>query len=245
MLKENFRRIRHQKNSIYYQFIDNKSKKTVVFIHGLFSTSSIFRHFIKFLKYNIILMELRGVVWSKCKEPYLENYVEDLKLILDKENIKKATLVGYSLGCSIANEFAEKYDKRVDKAILLAPINRDLKEIGIKGLIKKLIMGLGKDFFKKWKEYLRLEKSCSPFKIFGFFNFKLLKYSFQKIIFTKKCKIVILNGNLDTFFDPQDINLKLPNIIHTPIKNLDHFLFLRKKRIEKIAKHLITLIQPA
>jgi len=244
-MKDYFRQVQNKNHPVYYQFIDNDSDETVVFLHGLFSTSSIFRHFLEFLKCNIILMELRGIVWSKCKKPFVENYVEDLKLILDKEKIKGAALVGYSLGCNIANEFAEKYDKRVSKAILLAPVNRSLKEIGRKNLIKQLLMGLGKDFFKKWKEYLRLEKSCSPFKIFGFFNFKLLKDSFQRIIFTKKCKIIILNGKLDTFFDPKDINLKLPNIIQKRIKNFDHFLFLRKKRIEAIAKHLAVLLQKA
>ncbi len=239
MKKASFRQIQNKKHPAYYQFIDNKSDKTVVFLHGLFSTSSIFRHFLKFLKFNVILMELRGIVYSKCKKPYLDNYVEDLRLILEQEKVrKKVILVGYSLGCSIANEFAEKYSERVDKAVLLAPINRNLKKIGRKNLIKDLVTGLGKDFFKKWREYLRLEKNYSRYRIFSLFNFKLFKDAFHKIIFTKKCKIVILNGTLDTFFDPKDVNLKLPNVIHKQIEHLDHFLFLKTARIKAVAKQL-------
>ena len=190
--KNSFKTIHNKENPVYYRYVNNNAKETVVFIHGLFSTSSIFRHFFKIVKYNIILMELRGVVWSEIKKPYMDNYVEDLRLILEEENINnKVTLVGYSLGCSIANKFAEKYSDRVDKAILLAPVNRDLKEIGNKGLLKKLIMGLGKDFFKKWRSYLKLQNCSSPFKLFRFFNLKLLEITFEKIELTNKCKILI------------------------------------------------------
>ena len=244
MKKNSFKQIYNKNHPAYYQFIDNNSDETVIFLHGLFSTSSIFRHCLKAIKKNIILVELRGIVYSKCKKPFLQNYVEDIRLILEKEKIQKnITLVGYSLGCSIANEFAEKYSKMVKKVIMLAPVNRTFKEIGRRYFIKTLITSLGKDFFKKWKEYLCLEKNCSPCKIFSLFNFKLLKDAYKQVIFTQKCKIVILNGKLDTFFNPKDRNEKLPNIIHKRIENLDHFLFIRKKRIEIIEKHLTVLLQ--
>ena len=99
MSKLPFKEIYNKKNPVYYQFIDNRSDKTVVFIHGLFSSSSIFRHFLHFIKYNVILLELRGIVYSKCDKPYLKNYAEDIRLILEKEKIdKNVILVGYSLG---------------------------------------------------------------------------------------------------------------------------------------------------
>ena len=239
MEKKPFRQVYNKNHPVYYQFIDNKSDKTVVFLHGLFSTSSIFRHCLKTIKKNIILVELRGIVYSKCKSPYLNNYVEDIRLILEKEKItKNVTLVGYSLGCSIANEFAEQHSEIVDKIIMLAPVNKTFKQIGKRNLIKILITGLGKDFFRKWKEYLRLEKKQPFYKLFSLFNFKLLKDIYREMIFTQKCKIVILNGKLDTFFNYQDNNLKLPNIIHEQIENLDHFLFIRTQRIKTIAEQL-------
>lgn len=246
MQKKLFKKTHNQKQPVYYQFIDNQSKKTVVFIHGLFSTSSIFLGFLKHVKFNVILVELRGIVWSECKAPFLQNYVEDIRLILEKEKIKKEViLVGYSMGCSIANAFAEKHSKLIEKAILLAPVNRTLKEIGKRNLIKKLIAGLGKGFFKKWRDYMNIEKSQPRWRIFSPFNFKLLQDAFGEVIFTKKCKIVILNGTMDTFFDPKDIHLKIPNIMHERIENLDHFLFLRKKRIEMISKYLVAHLQTA
>ncbi len=241
MQKKPFKQINNSKYPIYYRFINNKSDKTVIFIHGLFSSSAIFKHFIKSIKSNVILIELRGIVYSKCKKPYLDNYVEDIRLILEKEKIKKnVILVGYSLGCSVANAFAEKHDKIVEKAILLAPINRKLKDIGKRNLIKNLVGAFGKNFFLKWKEYIRQENGWSLLRIFGLFNFKLLKEVCKETVFTDKCKIFIINGGKSSlFFNNKDKRLKLPNIFYKEVKQLDHYLFLTKARINIIKKHLL------
>jgi len=236
-----FKEIFNEDNPVYYQFIDNKSKKTVIFIHGLFSSSSIFRHFLQFIKYNIILVELRGIVYSKCDKPYLKNYAEDIRLILENEKIdKNVILIGYSMGCSIANEFAEKHSEMVDKVIMLAPINRTFKEIGRFNFIRSLKDTFGKHFFKRWRDYLRIEKNWPFYKLFSLFNFKLLKDVFKKLDFTCKCKIIILNGKESfLYFNKKDHHLGQPNIHYQEIEDLDHFLFLTKKRIEDISKLLI------
>jgi len=247
MTKLPFKKILNKDNPVYYQFIDNNSEKTVVFLHGLFSSSSIFRHFLKFIKYNIILIELRGIVYSKCRKPYIDNYVEDIRLILEKENIRKnVILIGYSLGCSIANAFAEKYDEMVDKAILLAPINRKLKDIGRRNLIKSLIKAFGKNFFHKWREYIRREDGKPFYKIFGLFNFSLLKEVCVETVFTDKCKIIIINGGKAIeHFNNKDKRLKLPNITYEEISNLDHYLFLTRERIQIIQNYLIPHLENA
>jgi pimeloyl-ACP methyl ester carboxylesterase len=243
-MEKKFEKILNGRNPVYYQFIDKKAKETVVFIHGLFSTSSIFRHFLGLMEKNVILVELRGIVYSKCERPFLENYVEDIRLILEKEKIEDhVTLVGYSLGCSIANRFAEKYSEKVDKVIMLAPINRTFGEIGERNFVRTLVRSLGKGFFKKWRNYRRLENRWPFYRIFGVFNFRLLQDTYQKIEFTEKCAIVILNGVLDTFFDPEDQKLKMPNIIQDRIGELDHYLFLTTERIQKIAERLIPLLE--
>ena len=241
MTKLPFKEVFNKKNPVYYQLIDNKSKKTVIFIHGLFSSSSIFRHFLQSIKHNVILVELRGIVYSKCNKPYLKNYAEDIRLILENEKIdKNVILVGYSLGCSIANEFAEKHSEMVDKVIMLAPINRTFKEIGRFNFIRSLKDTLGKHFFKRWREYLRVEKNWPIYKLFSLFNFKLLKEVCTKLDFTRKCKIIILNGKESfLFFNNKDPHLEQPNIQYQEIEDLDHFLFLTKERIENMSKLLI------
>lgn len=247
MEKKPFKEIYNKKNPVYYQFVDNNSKKTIVFIHGLFSSSSIFRHFLKFIKYNVILVELRGIVYSKCDKPYLKNYVEDIRLILENEKINKdVILVGYSLGCSIANAFAEKYSEKINKVIMLAPINRTFKEIGRVNFIKSLKDTLGKHFFKRWREYLRVEKNWPIYKLFRLFNFTLLKDVCRKLDFTKKCRIVILNGKESfLYFNNKDRHLEQPNINYQEIEDLDHFLFLTKTRVQHISKLLIAHLNGA
>ncbi len=240
-MQQPLKKVNNKDHPVYYQFIDKKSDKTVVFLHGLFSSSAIFRHFLKFIKMNVVLVELRGVVYSKCKRPYLKNYVEDIKLILDKEKINKGViLIGYSLGCTIANAFAEKHCKLVEKAILLAPINRKLKDIGRRKIVKNIHSAFGKNFFRKWKEYIQRENGWSLWKIFGLFNFKLLKEVCEETVFTNKCKIVIINGGrAGLFFNNKDGQLRLPNIFYKEVKQLDHYLFLSKSRIRIIQKHLL------
>lgn len=241
MTKIPFKKILNKNQPAYYRFINKKSDKTVVFVHGLFSSSSIFKHFLKVIRYNIILVELRGIVYSKCQGPYIENYAEDIRLILKQENINKGIiLVGYSLGCSIANQFAEAHGDMVEKAILLAPINRKLKDIGKRNLVKNLIGAFGKNFFHKWKEYVKRENGNSILKIFGWFNIALLREVCQETVFTNKCKIIIINGGkAGLFFNSRDKRLLLPNIFYKEIKQLDHYLFLTQKRIALLKSHLI------
>ena len=239
-----FKQVINGKQPVFYRFFDNGAKETVVFIHGLFSSSSIFRHFLKLIEKNIVLVELRGVVYSKCERPYVENYVKDIRLILKKEKIEKGViLVGYSLGCAIANRFAEVHSEMVKKVIMLAPINRTFQEIGEGNFAKTLVNSLGRDFFKKWREYMRLEDNCSFYKIFSLFNLRLLRDCYQKIDFTEKCAIVILNGILDTFFDPEDMKLKMPNVIQHRLEELDHFLFLTTERIRLVGDQLVPLLE--
>lgn len=212
-------------------------------MHGLFSSSSIFRHFVDLIDKNVILVELRGIVYSAIKKPFVQNYVKDIHSILEEEKITgNVILVGYSLGCAIANRFAEDFSHMVKKVIMLSPINRGIHEIGLKKMIETLIESLGKDFFRKWKEYLRLENQWPVHKIFSLFNFRLLRESFQGIRFTAKSPIVIVNGFKDTFFDVGDERLKLPNVIRHTIEDLDHFLFLTKEGIQKVAVRLKDLI---
>jgi pimeloyl-ACP methyl ester carboxylesterase len=238
-----FRVLYNGKNPVTYRFIDRQSAETVVFVHGLFSSSSIFRHFAETIDKNIILVELRGIVESAIRSPFIEGYVEDIRLILEKEKIDRdIILVGYSLGCAIANRFAENGGQWVKKVIMLSPINRTIHEIGEARFAKALIEGLGSDFFKKWKEYRNLENHWPFYRIFSLFNLRLLREAYRQIEFTAKVPIIILNGVKDIFFDFADKRLQAKNIIHQTIEGLDHYLFLTRERIAEVGQKLRQLI---
>ena len=233
------KKITNGKYPVHYQYLKKNSKDTVVLIHGLCSTSSIFRHFLHFINKNIILVELRGIAYSKCKRPFIKNYVEDLELILNKEKITgNVVLVGYSLGCNVANDFAEMHSDIVKKIIMIAPINKTLKEIGKRNFIKNITNGLGQQFFSKWKKFVRKTNNWSLFKLLKNLNFKLIKDAYRNVKFTRKTKIVILTGTKDFFFDSKDPRLKLSNILIEHMEKLDHFVFLNTQKIQYLAKRL-------
>lgn len=226
----------------YYHFINNNSEETIVFVHGIYSSSSIFRHFLRFIKKNVLLVELRGIVYSSCKKPYIDNYVEDIHLMFKKEGIKgNAIIVGYSLGCSIVNAFADKYPSKVKKVIMLSPVNKTIREIGMKRFFKDLKSSLGSRFLNTWHE-VAIKKN--PFGIpstVKTFNLKLMRDTYKTIDITKKVKIVIINGSEDSYFNKKDPTLELSNVMVEPLEKLDHFIFSSKNGIEKVlpalAKH--------
>ena len=233
------KKISNGKYPIHYRYIKKNSEDTVVLIHGLCSTSAIFRHFLSFINKNIILVELRGIAYSKCKRPFLNNYTRDLELIFKKEKIRKnIIIVGYSLGCSIANDFAETHSSMIKKVIMIAPINKSLKEIGKRNFIKNLSSGLGQNFFAKWRKNVRKNNNWSVFRLIRTLNFKLIKDTYKNIKFTEKTKIIILTGTKDSFFNSEAPCLKLSNILIEYVEKLDHFVFVNTQKIQYIAKRL-------
>lgn len=238
----NLKKVFNKKFPVYYKLINRGSDETIVFLHGLFSTSSIFRSFTDKVTQNVLLVELRGIVYSKCKAPFLQNYVEDVRLILQKEQIQgNLIFVGYSLGCSIANHFADKFSEMVNKVVMLAPINRTFTEIGPRKFASDMVKALGKDFFHKWHEY-REVNMLKARDVLRPFNLRLLKDVYQNINFTSKSPVVILSGRLDNFFNQEDHMLNLPNIVHEQIENLDHFFFMTKDRIALVSARLLPML---
>jgi pimeloyl-ACP methyl ester carboxylesterase len=220
--KKDLKQINNGKYPVYYQHFKKESKDTVVFIHGLCSTSSIFQHFLHFINKNIILIELRGIAYSKCKKPFIKNYVKDLELILEKEKITgNVILVGYSLGCNIANNFTEGHSEMIKKVIMIAPVNKTLREIGKRNFIRNITDGLGQQVMQKWLRFIR-KANKSP----------------AARQFTRKTKVVILTGKKDFFFNPKDPCLKFSNIFVEHMEKLDHFVFLSTQKIQRLAKHL-------
>ncbi len=101
--------------------------RTVVFLHGLSANHTTWLKLMPRFReagFNTLAPDLRGHGKSdkaKRRENYkLEVFTEDLKQILDKENIRKIILVGYSFGGLIALDFADKYPDRVEKLVLVS-----------------------------------------------------------------------------------------------------------------------------
>ena len=107
--------------NINYRYF-GKGDETIVFIHGLSDDMTYWMSLSEHLKdsYKILLYDIRGHGESQFEYFTIDTLVEDLHDLLLKENIEKATLVGFSLGGNIALEFSIRYPEIVEKLILMA-----------------------------------------------------------------------------------------------------------------------------
>ncbi|MFA6394037.1 MAG: alpha/beta hydrolase [Patescibacteria group bacterium] len=142
----------------YYVVNGFPGRPTVLFLHGLSANHTTWEKtagVLKSLKINCLLPDLRGHGHSdKKKKKFLytfERFSRDLKLILEKEKIEKAIIVGYSFGGSLALDFSLRYPERIAGLVLLSanhvnplkywrlPFFIPLAKIGI-GLLSYLVI---------------------------------------------------------------------------------------------------------
>ena len=114
------------KNGEKYAYIEQgKGPETLVLIHGNFSSSLHFSPlFDKGLEnVKLIAMDLRGFGDSTYNNNVetLEDLAHDVNLFLEELDIKKAHILGWSLGAGVALEFAANYPNKTEKLILMSP----------------------------------------------------------------------------------------------------------------------------
>ena len=100
------------------------SGKTLVFIHGLSDSLLYWEFLARNLKdnYQVLRVDLQGHGESKLEneEITLDTYVNDLNNLLERLNISKVNLIGFSLGSAVALSFAAKYPQKVDCLVLMS-----------------------------------------------------------------------------------------------------------------------------
>lgn len=110
---------------IYYEDLGNKDSNTVVLIHPIGGNVDIWKDEISLISQmniRVIAYELRGHNRSNMgtKNYFtIHHLVQDLKLLINSLEIKKCTLVGHSIGGSIASLYAVKYPKNIEGMILI------------------------------------------------------------------------------------------------------------------------------
>jgi pimeloyl-ACP methyl ester carboxylesterase len=112
---------------VYFDsYINNhiENKPVLVFVHGFLSSSFSFRKLIPFLlnHFSLILVDVPPFGKSEKATSFTysyENIANILLLLIRKMNIKKAVLVGHSMGGQIALIAARKSPHLVKKVILL------------------------------------------------------------------------------------------------------------------------------
>ena len=105
-------------------------EKTLVLVHGNMTSSKHWDVLIEALPEDIKIyaVDLRGFGISTYNNPInsLKDFSEDLKLFVDKLNLKKFSLAGWSTGGGVSMQFTADHPEYVEKLILV-------ESVGIKG----------------------------------------------------------------------------------------------------------------
>lgn len=97
--------------------------EAVLCLHGNRDSSEVFRELAGVLgtHYQVLCADLRGHGQSEYTGPAftLEDMVDDLIRLLDERGLKKVTLIGHSLGSTLALLLAAREPERVNKLVLM------------------------------------------------------------------------------------------------------------------------------
>jgi len=108
-------------NQNYYLFND-KNTVPIVFIHGVGLNNLMWEPQIKALKeYSTITYDLlgHGKTPFNNEEVSLTDFSNQLTSLLDFLKINKINIIGFSLGSLIALDFASKFQKKLNKLVLI------------------------------------------------------------------------------------------------------------------------------
>lgn len=120
-----FDRERNERSGYFFESVLNVNKKLfihdvgsgvpVVLIHGYPLNHSIWEHqFNLSVSYRILAPDLPGFGASENKADLaMEEYSDRISAMLDEKKIKKAVVVGHSMGGYIALSFAKRYENRL------------------------------------------------------------------------------------------------------------------------------------
>ena len=109
----------------FYKFKKINEKNPIVFIHGIGLTNEIWDQQIDYFKnYNTIVYDLigHGKTPLNKKKISMEDFSKQLLELIDKLNLNKIHLVGFSLGSLIARDFASKYNDRLNSLIIFGTV---------------------------------------------------------------------------------------------------------------------------
>ena len=133
---------------IYHRkFIHQKSKTWVVFVHGAGGSNVVwFRQLKEFKKhFNVLLVDLRGhgkskpVVEEEDSEYSFNEVALDVIQIMDHLEIKKAHLVGISLGCIVVRAIDKLAPGRAESIILGGAIIQFHKTLKVLIVMAKIL----------------------------------------------------------------------------------------------------------
>lgn len=236
----------------YYVNQDFPGRPTVVFLHGLSAHYATWQYAMDeawAMKFNIVAPDLRGHGLSdKTKKSSLYKlpvFTDDLKKILDQENIQSAILVGYSFGGHVALDFASHYPQKAQGAVLISTNHvNPLKywHIGfLSFIIYYFLWGLsiillwqGKNEYKYnydrakgyWRSVINGLKTM-PLSVNFWMLSEIYNLDLRKEINKIECSVLIVRGAGDPYLtkrEARDMANKIKNSEIITLEHSNHYL---------------------
>ena len=239
---------------------EGNGDKIIVFVHGLGESLDYWRVLSSKLNkgYKILLYDIRGHGNSPLGDEAfsIDMLVDDLHNLILKLNIKKTSLVGFSLGGNVILSFAIKYPDFVDKLIVMSSFSENDENLRSKFLEFRDAIGISyeaffdviiryvipDDVYMQNREVLEFVKKENARKA----NTNAIKYGIDAGIDfdvtnqlnSIRCPVMILAGR-----DDDIISLKLSEILNDNIKNSQLMIFDDTKHNLLIGKNISEILE--
>jgi pimeloyl-ACP methyl ester carboxylesterase len=233
----------NQNHYFYYK----KDSIPLVFIHGVGLNNQMWNEQVDYLnEFSILTYDLIGHGKTPCNKDKLtlKDFSNQLLEILDYLNIERINLVGFSLGSLIALDFSARYQKKLEKLILIGTTYKRSDQERSLVLDRynqaKLNKPISKQALKRWFSDKFLEENPKTYDLFLnilnkkpkdhenflkayelFANYKDDVVAIQKI----KSQTLVMTGSDDSGSSPamsKELVKDLINSSYIEIKNGKH-----------------------
>lgn len=113
------------RTKIYYEKNEGKKNRALIFLHGFGGDLGAWdkeREYFKSLGYSTLALDLRGHGLSSKSDDInfykLENFAQDLKVLIEREKIKNPVILGHCFGGMVATYFQTRNPK-ISRALVL------------------------------------------------------------------------------------------------------------------------------
>lgn len=221
---------------INYEYFDNKSKTSLVFLHGwgqnIKMMESLAKPFCK--KYNVLIIDLPGFgdsaepkeVWS------IYDYSEMVNELLKELKIKNPILIGHSFGGKISLAYAIKYNPK--KIVLFAsPYKKNIKKPTLKMKVYKTVKKM--PLLNKLEGFVKNHVGSTDYKNASEMMKKILvnhvNLDLTEELKNIKCPTLLIwgtNDNAVSYEDGKELEKLIPNAGLVTYEGCTHYAYLER-----------------
>ena len=221
---------------INYEYFDNKSKTSLVFLHGwgqnIKMMESLAKPFCK--KYNVLIIDLPGFgdsaepkeVWS------IYDYSEMVNELLKELKINNPILIGHSFGGKISLAYAIKYNPK--KIVLLAsPYKKNIKKPTLKMKVYKTVKKI--PLLNKLEGFVKNHVGSTDYKNASEMMKKILvnhvNLDLTEELKNIKCPTLLIwgtNDNAVSYEDGKELEKLIPNAGLVTYEGCTHYAYLER-----------------